>query len=101
MIRVSGTSHAASRLQLARLTSTLGTGVAGVGLGVMLARWLNDSGLVILLVGALVHAWGMFDGMRLERQADLPRPSWSVGLYWLCWALLAAVFFYVSSTIVP
>jgi hypothetical protein len=83
------------RVHLARLTSSVGAAVTGVGLGVVLSRFLDELGLVILLLGALIHAWGMFDGMRVEKKAELSRPGWSTALYWLCWCLLAALLVYV------
>jgi len=45
----------------------------------------------ITLIGVAMHAFGMWDKHRLEgRRADL-NAAWVVALYWVCWALLAAV----------
>ncbi|WP_201860733.1 hypothetical protein [Microvirga soli] len=76
------------RLRLAELTSGVGAVVLGIGLGVLAADRLDRVGLPLLLVGAAVHAWGMFDKHRLERQADAPDAWWGPVAYWSCWGLL-------------
>lgn len=45
----------ASRLKLAELTSSLGAGVLGAGIGVLLAAWLGGLALPILAVYALAR----------------------------------------------
>ncbi|MBO1905272.1 hypothetical protein KHP60_09855 [Microvirga sp. 3-52] len=77
------------RLRLAELTSGVGAVVLGVGLGVLAADHIGSLGLPLLLVGAAVHAWGMFDKHRLGRQADAPEVWWEPAAYWTCWGLLA------------
>jgi hypothetical protein len=46
---------------------------------------------VITIVGLCLHAFGMWDKHRLEAMAPAESPVWIVRLYWVCWALLAAV----------
>ena len=41
-----------------------------------------------LIVGALAHAWGMYDKHRIERDSGAGNPWWSALFYWLCWVLL-------------
>ena len=77
------------RLRLAELTSSVGALVLGIGLGVLLSNVLGEFGLPLLLAGALVHAWGMFDKYRLERRAGAPDVLWHRVAYWACWILLA------------
>jgi hypothetical protein len=84
-------SGSVGRMRLAELTSGVGAGVMGVGIGVVLANHIRGLGVPILVVGGLLHAWGMVDKHRLEARARAPRPRWSMALYWLCWALLALV----------
>jgi hypothetical protein len=79
------------RLRLAELTSGVGAVVLGVGLGVLAANYLALFGLPLLLVGAVVHAWGMFDKHRLGLQADGPAVWWEPIAYWTCWGLLAVL----------
>lgn len=78
----------AGRLRIAELTSSLGALVLGIGLGALFSRWLVDAGVWILVGGAIVHAWGMYDKNRLERIADAPDVWWHVYAYWSCWFLL-------------
>lgn len=79
------------RLRLAELTSSLGAGVLGLGLGVLAAAALRDLVGPILVAGGVMHVWGMFDKHRLERAAGAKQPWWSALLYWLCWAALAVL----------
>jgi hypothetical protein len=53
-----------------------------------LARW---DFLPILIAGVVVHAWGMLDKHRVEREADLLRPWRATLLYWVCWLSLGAL----------
>jgi hypothetical protein len=77
------------RLRLAELTSSVGAGVLGLGLGLLLGRSLPISG-VVLLVGLGLHVWGMFDKHRLE-SGVVAETWWSKAAYWTCWILLAAL----------
>lgn len=82
----------ASRLKLAELTSSLGAGVLGAGVGLLLATWLGGLALPILAVGLTMHAWGMRDKHALE--AGLAQPRWSAALYWACWLILGGLGLY-------
>ena len=84
-----------SRLRLAELTSSLGAGVIGVSIGVLLAGRIGSLAVPILLLGALLHAWGMFDKHRIEQRTGAADPWWSRCLYWLCWGLLGAMSVYL------
>src|SRR4051812_34212991 len=77
------------RLRLAELTSSVGALVLGIGLGALLGNVLGRFGLPLLMAGALVHGWGMFDKHRLEQRAGAPDVRWHVVAYWTCWLLLA------------
>lgn len=81
-----------SRIKLAELTSSLGAGVLGAGIGVLLAAWLGGLALPILAIGLVMHAWGMRDKHALEAGAE--QPSWATALYWACWLILAALALY-------
>lgn len=76
------------RLRLAEFTSGVGAVVLGVGIGVLAAGHLGRFGLPLLLVGAAVHGWGMFDKHRLEREAGARNTWWEPVAYWACWGLL-------------
>jgi uncharacterized membrane protein YecN with MAPEG domain len=84
-----------SRLRLAELTSSLGAGVVGLGIGVVLASRMRGLGVPVLVLGALFHAWGMTDKHRQEAKAGVVNVWWSMLLYWMCWLLLAALAVYV------
>ena len=85
----------ANRLRLAELTSGLGAGVLGVGVGVLFASTLRTIALPMLVIGLAMHAWGMADKHRLEAQTAKPTPWWSAAFYWICWIALLAVAVYV------
>jgi hypothetical protein len=78
-------------MKLAELSSAVGAGVLGIGIGVLLSTWLRAFAVPVLLVGLLMHAWGMTDKHRLEEAAAMRRPGWSTALYWLCWLGLVGV----------
>ena len=78
------------RLRLAELTSSVGAGVLGFGLGLLLGRWFPFSGIPVLVVGLGLHTWGMLDKHRLESGAAVE--TWgSKAAYWVCWVLLAGL----------
>ena len=87
---VASTGGSGSRLHRAELVSSLGAGVLGVGLGLVLSRYLAGFAVPLLLIGIALHGWGMYDKRRLERGV-VARTAWVEALYWLCWALLAGL----------
>ncbi len=80
-----------SPLRLAELTSSVGAGVLGIGLGAYFGGRIHSLAIPVLIAGAAMHALGMLDKHRLERSLGVARPWWSTALYWLCWATLAAL----------
>ena len=80
-----------TRLKVAELTSGVGALVLGVGLGALFSRWFAPAAGVIVLAGAITHAFGMWDKHRLEGQAHAATEPWVTALYWACWLLLAGV----------
>ena len=84
-------SRATSRVKLAELSSGVGAGVLGVDIGTLLSTWLRAFAVPVLLVGLLMHAWGMADKHRLETTTSGQPPSWATALYWVCWIGLAAI----------
>lgn len=85
----------ASRLKVAELTSGVGALVLGVGLGANFPEVFGNTAVIIILVGAAMHGWGMFDKHRIEKAATEPEPKWETALYWLCWGLLAILAAYL------
>lgn len=78
-----------SRLKLAELTSSIGAGVLGVGIGILIASLARGMAAPAIVLGLGLHLWGMLDKHRAERGA--PQPGWSVATYWLCWIALAGL----------
>jgi hypothetical protein len=85
----------ARRLRLAELSSSLGAGVLGFGIGVLVSSYVAGLGVPILVAGLLLHAWGMLDKHRIETKQGAARVWWSTLLYWICWAALTAIVVYV------
>ena len=83
------------RLRLAELTSSVGAGVLGLGLGIVAREYLARAGWPLLVLGLVVHAWGMMDKRRLEARMGAPDVWWSTVLYWTCWVLLGSMLVYV------
>ena len=64
----------------AELAGSAGAGVLGVGLGALLAQWVGPFAVLLLVLGVLLHGWGMVETHRLE--AGAASPAWSKALYW-------------------
>jgi hypothetical protein len=73
-----------TRLKLAESTSGVGAAVLGVGVGSYFADTLQQLSLPILLLGLLMHGWGMMDKNHIESTTGLRSPWWAAALYWLC-----------------
>jgi hypothetical protein len=83
-----------ARGKRADLAGAAGAGVLGIGLGALLAQFVQSFALVLIAIGILLHAWGMLEKHRLEVGAAIPR--WSKALYWLCWLALALLLAWIS-----
>lgn len=81
-------------IKRADLLSSIGAGVIGVGIGVMLANILAGYTLPILLLGLISHSLGMFQKHRLE-QGRYVHIVWIESVYWLCWLALAVLLVYI------
>ena len=80
-----------ARLKRAQTTSAIGAGILGAGIGIRFGRVLEPFAILAILMGLVMHAWGMFDRHRLELHAELPRVWWAEVLYWVCWVMLVAL----------
>jgi hypothetical protein len=87
------------RRRRAELISTVGAGVLGAGLGLLLARALAPYTLPLLLIGLGCHAWGMYEKHQADVQQGEQPPTWAKWIYWSCWVLLGvlAVFIVLRS----
>ena len=70
--------------------SALGAGIAGLGLGVLLASPLRALAWPILLGGTGVHLFAMVGRRRVLAGRGERPPVWEQAGYWLCWAIIAA-----------
>ena len=77
------------RQKQAKLASSMGAGILGIGAGVLVADALAAFAIALLIAGAILHGWGMTAKHRLESSGDVP--AWSKVAYWACWAGLAAL----------
>jgi hypothetical protein len=85
------TMQASRRQRFAELSSAVGAGVLGVGLGALLASPLRGLAIPILVAGLVLHSWGMTDKHQLENARGEARPRWSTALYWVCWLALGVL----------
>jgi len=86
----------AARIKRAELLASVGAGVLGAGLALLLAPVLRPYAVAILLVGLLAHGAGMYREHQLERHAPTARLWWAEALYALCWLALAALAAWVA-----
>lgn len=84
------TSRASSEAERkkAELLGGVGAVVLGVGLGALAGSALQSYALVILIIGCVMHGWGMFAKHRIEQSTEPGAIWWSTAAYWICWALL-------------
>lgn len=79
------------RVKRAELLSSLGAGVLGAGLALLLPNLLAPYAIPILLLGLVSHAVGMSQKHGLEQQGEVVRVLWAEAVYWLCWLALVAL----------
>ena len=94
------TSHAVinpARLKRAETTSAFGAGILGAGIALLLAELLKSYAVPILVLGLVMHAWGMYDKHRLETSGGTARLWWVEALYWGCWVALGVLIVYVAT----
>lgn len=84
-----------SHVKRAELLSSIGAGVLGAGIALLLANLLAPYAVPILLLGLISHAAGMFQKHRLEQQGEIVRVGWVETLYWFCWLGLAALLLFI------
>ena len=71
--------------------SALGAGVAGVGLGALIASPLAPIAWPIMIGGLAIHLFGMVGRHRSQIQAGKPPTRWETVAYWLCWIAIGVV----------
>lgn len=84
-----------AQIKKAELLSSIGAGVLGAGIALLLARIIAPYAVPILLLGLVAHSIGMFQKHRLEGQGEHVRIWWIDALYWFCWLALAALLIFI------
>lgn len=84
-----------SRIKRAELLSSIGAGVLGAGIALLLTKFLAPYAIPILLIGLISHAAGMSRKHGLEGQSQSVRLGWAEALYWFCWLALAALLVFI------
>lgn len=84
-----------NEMKRAELTAVIGASVLGGGVALFLDGALKPYALPILLLGFLVHGWGMYDKHRLESRSGSARLWWAEWLYWGCLVALLGLGLYV------
>ena len=85
-------------LKKAELLSSVGAGVLGAGIALLVAEVLEPFAVAILTIGLLAHSWGMYQKHLLERHAAVVKVWWAEPLYWLCWLTLAVLVLWVVAS---
>ena len=85
-----------NRIKQLDLLGGTGAGLLGAGIALLLAEWLRPFALPALLIGIVVHGWAMFEKSRVERDAGLEQPAWSIITRQICWAMLLGLLLYVA-----
>lgn len=80
-----------TRMKVAELTSGVGALMLGIGIGALAPQWFSPSAGLMVLAGAVSHAFGMWYKHRLEAPRGADTGRLVVALYWVCWLLLAGV----------
>ena len=89
------TSTHIARMKKADLLSSLGAGVLGAGIALLLPEQLVPYTIPILLLGLISHSVGMFQKHGLEQQAAPVRVWWTEALYWFCWLALGVLLIFI------
>ena len=84
-----------NKMKKAELLSSIGAGVLGAGIGVLLTNILARFAVPILVLGLASHAMGMARMRSLENQGNITRVGWMEVVYWFCWLALAALLVYI------
>ena len=77
--------------QLYQSASSLGAGILGLGLGILVSRWLGAWTPFLIAAGLFIHGWGMYKLHYSGNSTWANLPGWlkiSVGV---CWLVLAGL----------
>ena len=83
-------------VRLAQSASAIGAAILGVGIGAQWGTPLKSFAIVILVIGAIIHIYGMYvTQMRntTERNGQVAKILWVTA--WLCLIALVVLFVYL------
>ena len=83
------------RRKKVELLSTVGAGLLGAGIALLLRRFLEAFAVAILGVGLAMHGWGMYSNRLLENATKIRPARWQEILYWSCWVALLTLVVYI------
>ena len=83
------------QIKRAELTSSIGAGILGGGLALLLYQLIQPYAIPILALGLLTHSWGMYHKHHLQSDSETTRIWWSERAYWACWIGLAGLVIYI------
>ena len=89
------TVETVGRIKRADILGSAGAGILGMGLGAMFPGRLGAVALGLIVLGAIMHALGMWQRHRLDLAVGAELPRWSNGLYWSCWGALLLIAAYL------
>ena len=85
----------AQNLKRAELLSSVGAGVLGGGLALLVGAKIAPYALLVVIVGLVMHGGGMYEKHRLERASSTRTIWWAEALYWACWLGLVGLAAYI------
>ena len=89
------TAQQMAALKWAELLSSLGAGVLGFGIALLLPNLPAGYAAPVIILGFAAHGIGMARKHSIEQETYRPRAKWMEALYWFCWLALAALLVYV------
>jgi hypothetical protein len=92
--------HDIAQIKGAELLSSIGAGILGGGIALLLVSILERYAVPLLLLGLVSHTIGMIRKHSLEQRGNDTRVWWAEALYWLCWVLLAALLLYILISLI-
>ena len=86
-----------TQLKVADMISITGAGLMGLGIGASISDQLAGALHVIIILGIVLHALGMYGKFQIERKHIQP-PKWVLVVFGLCWIglMLATIYLLIA-----
>lgn len=82
--------------KLVELTSMIGVGFIGFGLGAYFSTYFQQYSLPIILIGITMHGIVMYQNLKKDKRDLL----WVKILYWLCWAIIIGLIIFIGINLI-